>query len=779
MKRNASMVYCKMVKRSLVGILVTALVVSLLSGVGMVFSDRAQAADDSQVLLHNPVYDSGVREVEPGREDAVGNIHNPVYNAETDETTWDCVWFGNYWQNDTNGDGVADKNDEKEPIKWRVLSVDGDDVFLLADKNLDRKPYNEKDRSVTWENCTLRSWLNGYSRSQNVCGTDYTSNNFLDVAFSEEEQSAIKKTYVVNDDDNDDDSEDATEGGNDTMDKVYLLSIAEVSNTKYGFCGTFNAYSDTRISGETGYVRGDPMQTGTQGFWWLRSPGSHFLGINCVASIYYSGKGSGWGDSVDYEGNDIRPALHLSLSALSLFASYGGTVHSKWGGKATWDCVYFGNYWQNDNNGDGRADKNDAKEPIKWRVLSIDGDDMFLLADSNLDAKPYNTEYTDITWERCTIRSWLNGYNRSKNDKGIDYTSDNFINAAFSGAEQAVIKDTNIVNGDNPYYGTEGRMDTVDKIYLLSIAETLDSVYGFHNVYCMSSDTRMSLNTTYVADYSDDNGVSPDGFWWLRSPGSSSNMAACVGSSGYVYSSATGEVDYGLYAVRPVLHLDISNTNLWSYAGTICSDGTVTDVDGNVVPTPVPTKVPEKSPSPTPGNMATTTPIASPTADVTERPVSPTKSPVINMTTPTPASGQVVKDTSSKAFYQIISVGVSEGTVSYLRPENKTKKAKVPAVIYHDGKKYKVTSIAEKAFAGNKKLKTVIIGKNVKVIQKKAFAKCKSLSKVMVKSKVLDKVAKNAFKGTNKKLIVKVPKKKKINYQKLFKGKGNKKLQVK
>ena len=63
-----------------------------------------------------------------------------ISNPCTDKngvSTWDCVYFGNYWQNDTNGDGTADKNDAKQPIKWRVLSVNGDDAFLLADKNLD------------------------------------------------------------------------------------------------------------------------------------------------------------------------------------------------------------------------------------------------------------------------------------------------------------------------------------------------------------------------------------------------------------------------------------------------------------------------------------------------------------------------------------------------------------------------------------------------------------------------------------------------------------------
>ncbi len=54
-----------------------------------------------------------------------------------------------------------------------------------------------------------------------------------------------------------------------------------------------------------------------------------------------------------------------------------------------------------------------------------------------------------------------------------------------------------------------------------------------------------------------------------------------------------------------------------------------------------------------------------------------------------------------------------------------------------------------------------------------------NLRKITVKSKTLTKIEKNAFKGTNKKLTVKVPKQKKAKYKKLFKRKGNKKLRVK
>lgn len=54
-------------------------------------------------------------------EEKNARVSYGLNNPRTDSdgtTTWDCVWFGNYWQEDTNKDGIADKNDEKKPIKW-------------------------------------------------------------------------------------------------------------------------------------------------------------------------------------------------------------------------------------------------------------------------------------------------------------------------------------------------------------------------------------------------------------------------------------------------------------------------------------------------------------------------------------------------------------------------------------------------------------------------------------------------------------------------------------
>ena len=85
----------------------------------------------TSINLPNDVLNIEAKTDEQGSNVSYG-LSNPVVCDGV--STWDCIYFGNYWQNDTNGDGKADQNDEKEPIKWRVLSVDGDDAFLLADQ---------------------------------------------------------------------------------------------------------------------------------------------------------------------------------------------------------------------------------------------------------------------------------------------------------------------------------------------------------------------------------------------------------------------------------------------------------------------------------------------------------------------------------------------------------------------------------------------------------------------------------------------------------------------
>ena len=164
--------------------------------------------------------------------------------------------------------------------------------------------------------------------------------------------------------------------------------------------------------------------------------------------------------------------------------------------------VYFGNYVQSGS----------EKEPIRWRVLENAGGQLFLLSDQNLDVYWYHQAVGNITWAESGIRAWLNN------------TSTGFAGDAFSAVELTAIPQTDVVNDDNPEYGTEGGENTRDQVFLLSIAEATNATYGFTNNY-NSTDTRKATNTAYVASggktgttYMYDTGDTD--LWWLRSPGS-------------------------------------------------------------------------------------------------------------------------------------------------------------------------------------------------------------------------------------------------------------------
>ncbi|GEM_PF-4732127 len=129
---------------------------------------------------------------------------------------------------------------------------------------------------------------------------------------------------------------------------------------------------------------------------------------------------------------------------------------------------------------------------------------------------------------------------------------------------------------------------------------------------------------------------------------------------------------------------------------------------------------------------------------------------------------------TGQAQYRITATGAVK-TAEYQKTLSKTQKnVKIPASVTINGEVYKVTSIAKNACKGNKKLKTVTVGKNIKTIGANAFAGCKNLKTIRIASTSLTKksVGKNAFKGIHKKAVIKVPKKKLKAYQKFLKGKG-------
>lgn len=189
------------------------------------------------------------------------------------------------------------------------------------------------------------------------------------------------------------------------------------------------------------------------------------------------------------------------------------------------DYVFFGTYEQDNNTSNG-------KEDIAWLVLDVKDGKALLISKYALDCKQYHTSNTDITWETCTLRKWLN------ND---------FMNAAFSAVEITMIPAVTVSADKNPEYSTNPGNATQEKVFLMSIKEV--------DYYFASGSVRQCEPTAYAVA----NGASSTDsscWWWLRSPGHNQVCAAYVNIYGG-FNKYGGSVLGSYIAVRPALWIDL------------------------------------------------------------------------------------------------------------------------------------------------------------------------------------------------------------------------------
>ena len=201
-----------------------------------------------------------------------------LFGSATGEEAKMTVYLGSYPQSNT----------EPEPIEWLVLAENDDQMLLLSREVLVSLPWHNTHTAVTWDNCDLRAWLNG---------------EFLESAFSGEEQAAILSVTL----DNSDDYGYDTPVGTSTQDQVFLLSVSEVQ-----------AYlpEDLRTVAPTSYALSHGAYTNGEGqcAWWLRSPGmtptspAYLASAGTIGSRAYE---------VDETIIGVRPALWVSRRAFS------------------------------------------------------------------------------------------------------------------------------------------------------------------------------------------------------------------------------------------------------------------------------------------------------------------------------------------------------------------------------------------------------------------------------------------------------------------------------
>lgn len=196
------------------------------------------------------------------------------------------VCFGAYEQDNNANNG-------KEDIVWIVLKKENSKILVVSDKALDCQPYDIVWGDARWENCSLRKWLN---------------KTFLNDAFSSAEQTMIADTNVSADKNPKFD----TDSGNNTTDKVFLLSTNEV-NRYFGS-------NEARKCIPTAYAIANGVYTSnskTKGgaatcWWWLRLPGyiqSYAAVVGDDGSVLYYGNG------VNCDDDGVRPALWINLDS--------------------------------------------------------------------------------------------------------------------------------------------------------------------------------------------------------------------------------------------------------------------------------------------------------------------------------------------------------------------------------------------------------------------------------------------------------------------------------
>ena len=198
------------------------------------------------------------------------------------------------------------------------------------------------------------------------------------------------------------------------------------------------------------------------------------------------------------------------------------------------DIVKFGYYEQDNNSLNG-------PEEIEWIVLDVQNGKSLLLSRYGLDVKAYHNERVEITWEDCTLRSWLNK---------------DFLNNAFTTEEQSAIITTMVDNSSSQVYSrwsTKGGNNTEDRIFLLSYYEAFDLYFSdYQDRMCVPTDYAINQGAWPNSNFQKDGRST--GWWWLRSPGYTLVSAAVVNHDGFIDERY---VQYDSGCIRPAFWINL------------------------------------------------------------------------------------------------------------------------------------------------------------------------------------------------------------------------------
>ena len=228
-------------------------------------------------------------------------------------------------------------------------------------------------------------------------------------------------------------------------------------------------------------------------------------------------------------------------------------------------------------------------QPMRWRVLDIRENKALLLADRMPDSVPFHDADESVTWEECTLRSWLNGYGAEANKQGTDYTGQGLIDLAFTDEEREAVLPTQCRNLANRDYGTNSGGDTEDRLFILSNEEVFEGEnagrYGFDASRDFDDPAKRFTSTLYAkcmgAWWSPVDDYAGNSFWFMRTSGYTARSITYICDFGFIYSRGTLATcsDAG---VLPAMWIDLDKAELTAAGETVSTQimkTTVRDTD--------------------------------------------------------------------------------------------------------------------------------------------------------------------------------------------------------
>ena len=388
------------------------------------------------------------------------------------------------------------------PLDWYVIEVGDDDATLIADRCIDCRPYHSRRGPVTWATSDIRTWLNTI---------------FFERAFNSDEASVVLNTTLINSENN----RYGIHGGNDTVDKVFLLSVDEASEY-------FADWRDLAATiTEFAEKRGAYCDSEKRGIWWLRTPGRVADSVSYIAADGYVH---------DYDGRmaladnySVRPAIRIRLKrryrnklereterARNKAAAEKRRAEQKAQEQKAHDAEENEAHLATERR---RAAEQRARESgytpipndvtvgtviafghypddaaLNWRVIDVNDNSVLLVTEPCVTRRPFAYDAKTSNWKDSLVRAWLN---------------DDFIYRAFSDVERSAIEPTNLAD-QGP--------SCQDRVFCLSKSEV--------EHYFASEHDRIAFELSNLTK-----GGHPDSTpasWWLRTPGTFGDSFICA-----------------------------------------------------------------------------------------------------------------------------------------------------------------------------------------------------------------------------------------------------------